>query len=95
MLKKKLISLFLFLVFLVPVLPLTQVGSLLAQNQLTEEIISHGSELSKFNGTEHSLIVTITAPDITCDRSGKNNSDESFTSRQADDIQTPPPNHTS
>jgi hypothetical protein len=94
MLKKKLISLFLVLVFLIPVMPVMQVGSLLAQNQMTEEIVSHGTELGKFSGSDHSFIPGIDINESNEDRSGKHTLDESFTSRQADDIQTPPPNHT-
>lgn len=94
MIKKKLIGLFLILVFLVPVLPVIQVGAMLSQGQMTEERADQSSDtVSKFNETEpNSHLPGSSKSDVASALYMKRENDEHFLSRQADDIQTPPPN---
>jgi hypothetical protein len=94
MLKKRIISIVLVMVFAIPIIPVIQVGGLLYQNQLTEEMSGHSISIVKQGGeTEHftqqinlpfSVLVLVSAAPIIID--------EKFMSRHADDIQTPPPN---
>jgi hypothetical protein len=94
MLKRKIIGFFLIMVFLIPVMPIMEVGFLLGQNQLTEEIAHHGEADSKArlnDPDQHSFIFTVSQTSLF--RSDEIwESDENIISRQADDIQTPPPN---
>ena len=88
---KKIIAIILILVFSVPLVPVSQVGSLLSSNQLQEEIVhaSVGKAIQSQEPDHIHYFAPVTdlqsnfSPVIT---------DEAFTSRQADDIQTPPPN---
>ena len=89
--RKKIIAILLILVFSIPLTPVSQVGSLLSSNQLQEEIV-HAAACKAIHTQDPDLIHYFTpVSDLEL-----NNSiiifDEAFTSRQADDIQTPPPN---
>lgn len=94
MYKRRLIGVFLLLVFLVPVLPVMKVGAMLSQGQMTEELADQTSDtVSKFNETESNGHVTGNSKsDVASALYMKRENDEHFLSRQADDIQTPPPN---
>jgi hypothetical protein len=95
MLRKKLIGIVLILVFLIPVMPVWQVGQLLGTNALTEEI-SHSSASdspAKLAEKEiHTIGLYVATPEDGFNPTKKWENDEKFISRQADDIQTPPPN---
>jgi hypothetical protein len=96
MLKKRVISFFLVLVFAIPVLPVMQVGCFLYQNQFTEEISAHGfSIVKKGEAAEqdicHAQLQLCLRNISTADNISI---DEKLFSRQADDITTPPPNAT-
>jgi hypothetical protein len=71
-----------------------QVGAILSQGQMTEERADQSSDnVTKFNETEsHSYMVGTSLADIASSLYMKRENDERFLSRQADDIQTPPPN---
>jgi hypothetical protein len=91
MIGKKTISLFLLLVFLVPVLPVVQVGALISQEQMNEELPHHGTDAIH----QPETIASIEFPPVSAILSAALNKrahDEHVCSRQADDIQTPPPN---
>jgi hypothetical protein len=94
MLKKRIISFFLVLVFAIPVLPVIQVGSFLYQNQFSEELSGHGLSLIKKDADtkpdSHHFIFPESA--VTRIATLPIGLDERFYSRQADDIMTPPPN---
>ena len=88
---KKIIAIILILVFSVPLIPVSQVGSLLSSNQLQEEIV-HASVSKAIHSQEPDLIHNF-APVSDLELSySLLIADEAFTSRQADDIQTRPPN---
>ena len=88
---KKIIAIILILVFSVPLVPVSQVGSLLSSNQLQEEIV-HASVSKAIQSQEPDLIQKfVPISDLELNYSLMI-ADEAFTSRQADDIQTPPPN---
>jgi hypothetical protein len=95
--KRKLIGLFLMLVFLVTMMPVVQVGAMLNQGQLTEERADQSSDsVSKFNETDtHTYLIGSSKSDVSSSLYIKRENDEHFLSRQADDIQTPPPNQAS
>lgn len=97
MMKRRLIGLFLMLVFLVPVMPVVQVGTMLSQGQMTEERADQTSDpVSKFNETDtHGYLIGFSKSDVVSSLYIKRENDEHFLSRQADDIQTPPPNSAS
>ncbi|TAG99693.1 MAG: hypothetical protein EAZ17_07230 [Sphingobacteriales bacterium] len=89
--RKSLIAVFLMLIFSIPLLPIAQVGNLLSSNQLQEEIVHSplGKEVvNQDNDLIHQLVQL---SDITVQPLGRCFS-EHFLSRQADDINTPPPN---
>jgi hypothetical protein len=93
MIKRKIIGLFLILVFTIPVLPVLQVGELLGSNMLTEEIShSHTDTPVKLSEKEiHSIFSFLSVDNgVRCEQ--KVEMDERFISRQVDDVQTPPPN---
>jgi hypothetical protein len=94
MLKKKIIGFFLIMVFMIPVMPVMEVGFLLGQNQLTEEIAHHAGPDSKarlYETDQHSFIFNLYQTSLfSSDEQWE--CDENIISRQADDIQTPPPN---
>lgn len=94
MLKRKIICLFLILVFTIPVMPVFQVGVLLGSNLLTEEIAHSNSDGPvKLSEKEiHSFKFILAKFDNGFNKDKKWEMDERFISRQADDIQTPPPN---
>lgn len=96
MLKRKIIGILLILVFLIPVIPVWQVGLLLGTNGLTEEI-AHSSAYDGPVKLAEKEIHSYNNVNISDLESGFNSGkkwemDEKFISRQADDIQTPPPN---
>ncbi len=94
MLRKRIIGFFLLLVFMIPVLPLSEVGALLGSDLLTEEI-SHANADGPIKLTEKEIHSSIFSLSIVHDGfilEKKRETDERFTSRQVDDIQTPPPN---
>jgi hypothetical protein len=94
MLRKKIIGVVLILVFLIPVIPVWEVGQLLGTNALTEEL-AHSSSDGPVKLSEkeiHSFNMNIALLDNGFSSSKKWEKDEKFISRQADDIQTPPPN---
>jgi hypothetical protein len=89
--RKSLIAVFLMLIFSIPLLPIAQVGNLLSSNQLQEEIVhsSLGKEVvNQDNDLIHQLVQF---SDIIVQPLGRCFS-EHILSRQADDINTPPPN---
>lgn len=88
---KKIIGLLLVLVFLVPVLPVVQVGTMLSQNQLTEELPHASPDQVKYRASEQMSCNLLPANSTQEDEACPNRK-ESFRSRQADDIFTPPPN---
>ena len=90
--KKKIIGLFLFLVFCIPVLPVMQMGDYLAQGQLTEESCAVSEDLTKLNETEHlsGSILVLLKPGAPYTPTYLLLT-EQLHSRQNDDIQTPPP----
>lgn len=90
--KKKIIGLFLFLVFCIPVLPVMQMGAFLAQGQLTEENCAVSEDLTKLNETEHlsGSNLFLLKPGALCTPTYLLLT-EQLHSRQNDDIQTPPP----
>jgi hypothetical protein len=93
--RKKIIGIVLILVFLIPVMPVWQVGLLLGTNGLTEEIAhTHTSDGPvKLSEKEiHCYIVNFSKLESSFNPGKKWEMDEKFISRQADDIQTPPPN---
>lgn len=94
MLRKRIIGFFLMLVFIIPVLPISEVGALLGSNLLTEEI-SHANADSPVKLAEkeiHSSIFSLSIVHDGFTLEKKWEKDERFISRQVDDIQTPPPN---
>jgi hypothetical protein len=94
MLRKKAIGVVLILVFLIPVLPVWEVGLLLGSNTLTEEL-SHASNDNPVKISEkeiHAFHLNIATLENRFNPGKKWEKDEKFISRQADDIQTPPPN---
>lgn len=89
--RKSVISVLLMLIFSILLLPIAQVGSLLSSNQLQEEIVHSplGKEVvSQDNDLIHQLVLP---SDIAIQPSGCC-FNEHILSRQADDINTPPPN---
>jgi hypothetical protein len=96
MLKKRIISFFLVLVFAIPVLPVMQVGCFLYQNQFTEEISAHGfSMVKKGEAAEQDIChAQLQLSSKSTSPAEKISIDEKLSSRQADDITTPPPNAT-
>lgn len=95
MLRKKIIGVVLILVFLIPVIPVWQVGVLLGSNGLTEEIAhTHATDGPvKLSEKEiHFYAVNVSKLESSFNLGKKREMDEKFISRQADDIQTPPPN---
>lgn len=91
--KKKIIGLFLILVFSILMMPVTQVGVILAQGQLTEEIFSAAEDISKFKESEHhTFFAEAHQLPSAAELLAIVETDEHIRSRQADDIQTPPPN---
>ena len=92
--RKKIRGVVLILVFLIPVIPVWEVGQLLGTNALTEEI-SHSANdgPGKLSEKEiHAFNLNIAKLDDGFNSGKKWEMDEKFISRQADDIQTPPPN---
>lgn len=95
MLRKKIIGVVLILVFLIPVMPVWQVGLLLSTNGLTEEIAHTYANDGPVKLSEkeiHFYNVNISKLESSFNPGKKWEMDEKFISRQADDIQTPPPN---
>ena len=89
--RKEIIAVFLMLIFSIPLLPIAQVGNLLSSNQLQEEIVHStlGKEvLNQDNDLIHQLVQL---SDISVQPLGVC-LNEHILSRQADDINTPPPN---
>jgi hypothetical protein len=79
------------LIFSIPLLPIAQVGNLLSSNQLQEEIVHSplGKEvMNQDNDLIHQL-VQLSDISVQPQRLCLN---EHILSRQADDINTPPPN---
>ena len=79
------------LIFSIPLLPIAQVGNLLSSSQLQEEILHPpvGKEVvNQDNDLIHQLMLLTDLagqPSVPC-------INEHILSRQADDINTPPPN---
>lgn len=88
---KKIIGLLLVLVFMIPVLPVVQVGTMLSQNQLTEELPHASPDQVKYRASEQMNCILLPANN-TRENEACPNTKETFRSRQADDIFTPPPN---
>jgi len=89
--RKSLIAGFLMLIFSIPLLPIAEVGNLLSSNQLQEEIVHSplGKEvMNQDNDLIHQL-VQLSDISVQPQRLCLN---EHILSRQADDINTPPPN---
>jgi hypothetical protein len=89
---KKIIGLFLFLVFCIPVLSVFEMGAFLAQGQPTEEICAVSEDVSNLHETEHPIasILFLLKP-ASIDITSHVLLSEHLYSRQEDDIQTPPP----
>lgn len=89
--RKTTIAVFLMLIFSIPLLPIAQVGNLLSSSQLQEEIVHSplGKEVvNQDNDLIHQLVQLsdiVVQPLDPC-------LNEHILSRQADDINTPPPN---
>lgn len=90
--RKKIIGLFLLLVFSIQLMPIMQIGLVLAEGQLTEEQCSINEDHSKLKETSLHLLpgeLQLFSTDLlTCMVTHH----ENLNSRHADDIQTPPPN---
>ena len=99
MIKKKIIGVFLILLFSFQLVPVLQVGSFLYQGQMTEELPhsdtgTGGKMLSgdckqllsghEYDGLEEAILSIDHSFSLLA---------EAFNTRHADDIQTPPPNH--
>lgn len=90
--RKKIIGLFLILVFSIQLLPVMQVGLILANGQLTEEQCSINEDHSKGKETALHLQQTEIKIISSANKICMVQQNENFNSRHADDIQTPPPN---
>jgi hypothetical protein len=93
--RKKIIGFVLILVFLIPVMPVWQVGLLLGTNGLTEEVahtFANDGPVKLSEKEIHFYNVNISKLESSFNAGKKWEMDEKFISRQADDIQTPPPN---
>ena len=88
---KKFIAIILMLVFCIPLVPVSQVGGLLSSNQLQEEI-SHPAMGKEIHSGTSDLIHYAVQFSTNINIPLQMPADERFTSRQADDVQTPPPN---
>lgn len=88
---KKIIAVILMLVFCIPLIPISQVGDLLSSNQLQEEII-HPSAVKDIHTESSDMIHYVVHISSLISNPLQQPVDETFKSRQADDIQTPPPN---
>jgi hypothetical protein len=88
---KKIIAIILMLVFCIPLMPISQVGSLLSSNQLQEEI-NHPAAGKEIHAGSSDMIHQVVQLSAHIILPMQLPADERFTSRQADDIQTPPPN---
>jgi hypothetical protein len=88
---KKIIAIVLMLVFCIPLVPVSQVGDLLSSNQLQEEI-NHPAMGKEIHSASSDLIHYAVQFSANINVPLQLPADERFTSRQADDIQTPPPN---
>jgi hypothetical protein len=88
---KRVIAIVLILVFSIPLIPVSQVGFLLSTNQMTEEIV-HESVAHPIQADSSDLIHDFVASSQVVVNDHKISTDEDFTTRQADDVQTPPPN---
>src|SRR4030095_5607555 len=100
MLKTKIIGVLLVLIFSFQLVPVLQVGLFLYQGQLTEEL-PHNCDSGSKSGNSNSdspknfipsvdqllLAITHSLPNLSY-----TSSDEAYSSRHADDVQTPPPN---
>ena len=94
---KKIITIFFLSIFLIPVLPLRQVGELLASATMTEEIPETGSSKSAANFMDAKLFLHFANHgnsngfSVTSDSQYIHFS-ETLPFRLANDVQTPPPN---
>jgi hypothetical protein len=89
--RKTIIAVFLMLIFSIPLLPIAQVGNLLSSNQLQEEIV-HSPLGKEVVNQDNDLIHQLVLPsDIAIQPLGRCFNEHILT-RQADDINTPPPN---
>jgi hypothetical protein len=95
---KKLISLFLFLVLSIQVLPLQRIAAWLSSGQITEEI-AHSPNLTKgksaLDEADHSFLLAsfhsgARSPFLSSMK--KHHRDVALFTRHADEILTPPPN---
>ena len=97
--RKKAISLLLFFVLSLQLLPLKQMVSWLISNQVTEEIV-HGGDGAKKTASGMDEVHKWLSPyhQLSIELLGKNSiiamlhDDEALCARLADDIPTPPPN---
>lgn len=89
--KKSLVAVFLMLIFSIPLLPIAQVGNLLSSNQLQEEIVHSPLGKEVVNQDNDLIHQIVQVSDIIVQPLGLCIS-EHILSRQADDINTPPPN---
>lgn len=91
--RKKTIGLFLILVFSIQLMPVMQVGLILANGQLTEEQCSINEDHPKGKETTlHILTADLKLYLSSYQQICRVPHKEDFKSRQADDVQTPPPN---
>jgi len=94
---KKLISLFLFLVLSIQVMPLQQIADWLFSNPLTEELAHSVNPVKAKSGTDEvhppfSLHPYQSGMQAMANSLGNHHYDEAIYIRHADDILTPPPN---
>lgn len=88
---KRIIAVVLIFVFSIPLIPVSQVGFLLSSNQMTEEVV-HESVAQPLQADASEFFHVILPNGNVVINYHKTSTDEDIRSRQADDVQTPPPN---
>lgn len=88
---KRIIAVVLILVFSIPLIPVSQVGFLISSNQMTEEVV-HESVAYPLQADASELFHVFLPNGNVMINYHKTSTDEDIRSRQADDVQTPPPN---
>lgn len=89
--RNKIIAVFLMLIFSIPLLPIAQVGTLLSSSQLQEEIVHSPLGKEVVNHDNDLIHCLVLLSDMTVQPLPQCFSEHVLT-RQADDINTPPPN---
>jgi hypothetical protein len=101
MLKRRIIGTVLLLIFSFQLAPVLQVGSFLYQGQLTEELPHHSDSGSHSGGSNSDSAKNLIPSSVdqllpgilhSLPNLSYTLSEEAYSSRHADDVQTPPPN---